>query len=200
MAKATVGIQATIAGLTINGTIQRTADGGRSHEIPLPAGTAGTLTTRSGDDTGVATLESGHGLQTSDQVVVFWSGGVRYGMTATVAGDAITVASGQGDNLPAQDTAVVVTKEVVVDSLFEETDLQLIVVNCDQQAAVSFIGASLGVYVDLPAKEVWLWGADQVIANPLTGGIAGVNNIYAANGSSTTAATLLVGILFDTTP
>ena len=199
MAKGTVGIQANIAGLTINGTLERTADGGKSHEIPLPAGTAGTLTTRTDDDTGVATLESGHGLQNGDYVTVFWSGGSRGYMAAAVAGDAITVDLGDGDVLPPQDTVVVVTKGVQVTSDFDGDDMQLIVAKCDRRAFVGFIVATVIAYpLELPAGEPWVWAADQVIANPLTGGP--VHAFYVANSSATTAGMLLLGILFDTTP
>ena len=68
---------------------------------------AGTLTTRADDDTGIVTLPTGHGITDSGTVSLSWSGGGRGDMTVT-AYDATTVSVdvGDGDNLPAQDTAV----------------------------------------------------------------------------------------------
>ena len=200
MANGSINSTMTIGEMTISGAVARTADGTLTHEVALPAGTAGTLTTRTDNDTGVATLASGHGLSTSDVVDVYWDGGVRYGMTATVAGDAITVDLGAGDNLPSQDDVVVVTLQVQITSDFDGDNVQLIGVGCDQRAHLDFqtgVPASLAA-VDIPAGEEWHWAADQAIANPLTG--AAVADIYASNGSSTTAATLKIGILLDTTP
>ncbi len=190
----------SIAGLEFTGTLHRTANGWRAHSIALPAGTAGTLTNRGSDTAGTATLEDGHGLQTNDVIAVFWNGGRRHGIICTVAGNAISVAGGAGDVLPAEDTVVVVTKMVQVTNAFDGDDLQAIVVGCDQRVCLDFRiagPASLAV-VGIPAGEIWQWAADQAIANPLTGDP--VTGIYAYNGSSTTAAILKVGLLLDSTP
>ena len=189
-----------IGGMSIEGVVTRTFDGQLGHSIALPAGTAGTLTTRTDDDTGVATLDSGHGLSTSDVVDVYWDGGMRYGMVATVAGDAITIDLGSGDNLPTQDDAVVVTLQVEINSDFDGDDVQMIVAMCDQRASIDFqdSGDASLAHVELPADEQWDWVADQGIANPLTGNA--VDAIHASNSSSTTAATLKIGVGYDSTP
>ena len=70
----------------------------------VTAQTGGTLSSRTDDDTGDVTLSSGHGIVTSDKVDVYWAAGVRYGMTATVAGAVVTVDGGAGDVLPAAST------------------------------------------------------------------------------------------------
>ncbi len=82
-----------------------------------PAGTAGTLTTRTDADNGVVTLGAGHGLQPNDMVDVSWvgpagSGGIRRMTVSSVSGNDVTVSAtvGASDALPAQDTAVVVNK------------------------------------------------------------------------------------------
>lgn len=81
--------------------------------VDLPAGKAGSLTTRTDDDTGVVTVASGHGITASDFVDLYWSGGNRFGVDVTAVTDTtISINIGSGDNLPAQDTAVVITKQV----------------------------------------------------------------------------------------
>lgn len=199
MRTATIAIQATIGGRTINGSLERTANGGKSHVIPLPAGTAGTLTTRTDDNTGIATLASGHGLQTGEKVAVFWSGGSRGYMDVTVAGDAITIDGGDGDVLPDQDTVVVVTKMVQVTSDFDGDDMQAIVAKCQQRAFLGFfVASSLSYSLQLDAGQLWAWAADTGLANPLTGGP--VHDIFVANGSNETAATLELSTVIDITP
>ena len=197
MATATQGAVGQLGGLVIQGETIRTADGGMGWQIELPAGTAGTLTTRTDDDTGVATLESGHGLQNGNTVDAYWDGGRRYDMTATVAGDAITIDGGSGDNLPVQDAAVVVTKAVAITAVFDTGELAAIVVGCDQRTHVRIDGAATWE-VDLAAGEMSRWFSGQGMTNPMGDGTTSV--IIASNGSSTTAATPKAGIVLDTTP
>jgi len=92
----------------------------------LVAAQTGTLTTRTDDDTGVATLSTGHGIESDDVVDVYWAGGIRYGMTATVAVNAVTVDGGDGDNLPIQDTAVTVVVQTDWEMDFDGDDVQII--------------------------------------------------------------------------
>ena len=63
-----------------------------------------TLTTRTNDSNGVITAGTGHTITTNDVVDVYWTGGRRFGMDATVDNLAITIDGGAGDNLPALNT------------------------------------------------------------------------------------------------
>lgn len=92
----------------------------------IAAAQVGTLSTRTDNDTGIATLSTGHGIETLDVVDVYWSGGVRYGMDATVSGNAVTVDGGAGDNLPVQDTAVTVVVQTAIEVNFDGDDAQII--------------------------------------------------------------------------
>ena len=75
-----------------------------------PHSIAGTLTTRTDDDTGVLTLTSGHGVMTGNEVDVYWGEDgehSRLEMTVgTVSGTTVPIDGGTGDNLPATSTAV----------------------------------------------------------------------------------------------
>ena len=92
----------------------------------LVAAQTGTLSTRTDDDTGVATLSTGHGIQNADVCDVYWATGVRYGMTATVATNEVTLNGGAGDNLPAQSTPVTVVKQTAVEVNFDGDTLKII--------------------------------------------------------------------------
>lgn len=72
---------------------------------------AGTLTTRTGDDTGAVTFGAGHGFVTGDLVDLKWAGGERREMSTTVAGIAVTLDGGTGDTLPVATTAVTATAD-----------------------------------------------------------------------------------------
>ena len=86
--------------LTVTGsTIERASPS-------VPAAKSGTLSTRTDNDTGVVAVASGHGFTTGNKIDLFWSGGRRRQMDATVSGDNVTLDGGTGDNLPAQSTAV----------------------------------------------------------------------------------------------
>ena len=92
----------------------------------IVAAQTGTLTTRTDADTGVATLSTGHGIETADVVDVYFAAGVRYGMDATVAANAVTVDGGAGDDLPIQDDPVTVVKQTAVEVNFDGDDAQIV--------------------------------------------------------------------------
>jgi hypothetical protein len=173
------------------------------YEIALPAGKAGTLTTRTDNDTGVATLGAGHGIITSDVVDVYWSGGVRYGMDATVSGNAVTVDGGAGDNLPTQDDPVVVTKQVTFSCSIDGDAVQIfgVFLRSTDANAVGHLdlqdsGPATIAEFDLVEVDANANGMNNAYdfaggdTNVLTGNpiILGA----ASNGSSTAAATLYV--------
>jgi hypothetical protein len=126
MPVATYGISLTVGGVAISKTITRSAQHPNPYEVELPVGAAGTLTTRTDADSGVVTA-TGHGLANADLVCVFWAGGRRYGMAVTdVAGDAVTVDGGEGDDLPVVTTPVVITKQQDINTEIDGEAIQII--------------------------------------------------------------------------
>jgi len=196
-----VGITISIAGISIQSAVSRMAEGQISHEVQLPAGKAGTLTTRTSDTVGEATLGDGHGIQTGDVVDVYWTGGVRYGVTVgAVAGNAVPLTdSGDGDVYPAQDTALVASKQVTINTDFDGDDAEMFAAHCTKRAHVNFLDAGQASLepVELAANEVWWWASSVGPTNPLTGNA--VDEVRVSNGT-TDAATFKLGILYDSTP
>ena len=85
------------------------------------------LDTRTDDDTGIIGLATGHGIETADVVDVYWIGGVRYGMDATVDGNNVTVDGGAGDALPAEAFAITaVVEQIDWEMDFDGDDVQII--------------------------------------------------------------------------
>lgn len=108
----------TIGQVSIQSTVIRTNGLPNSVEETLPVGKSGSLTTRTDDDTGTFACTS-HGLAVNDKADVYWSGAgnIRYTMNVSAVGDenTVTLDGGSGDNLPAQATSVVITKQVVIE-------------------------------------------------------------------------------------
>lgn len=200
MPTGTLALTGSVAGVTINASVSRTETGQISHEVTLTAGLAGTLSTRTDNDTGILTVTAGHGIVGTDVIDIYWTGGRRYGAVVdSVTATTITfgtVTVGSGDNLPVVDTAIVVAKQQTVDTDFDGDNLKMIVGYADQRAHLHFQendGTSIAS-VDLAANEPWWWFSDNGFSNALTGDPVGA--IKVTNGT-TTAATLRLGLIYD---
>jgi hypothetical protein len=194
----TYGVIVSAAGISISSSATRTASQGiEPVDVDLPAGKAGTLSARTDNDTGVATLSADHGIQSGDAVDVYWDGGVRHWMIATVNGNDITIDRGAGTNLPAQGTALVVTKQVSLDVTFDGDNLVLIAASSTQRSHLIFTDVTSATLaaVEIGAGEAWAWVSGTGAVNPLSGNA--VASIKASNGSSTNSSNLkLTGLQY----
>lgn len=109
---ASINSSVVIGGKTVAENRTLTGEGSIVRDPSVPAAKVGQLTTRTDNDTGVVTMASGHGFATSDKIDLYWDGGKRLGMDATVATNAVTLDGGTGDNLPTNLTAVTAMKPV----------------------------------------------------------------------------------------
>ncbi len=184
-----------------------------AYEVPLPAILAaqtGTLDTRTDDDTGVAGLATGHGITTADVVDVYWSGGVRYGMDATVSGDDVTIDGGAGDALPVATTAVTVVVQTEINPLNLDGDNAQIVAVVYRNNSDTVAKAHL----DLQDSGDATIAEHDLVHENVAGGLnfltdiaSGDTNIYTGNPitkgfashNSTSAATLFVLAGIDST-
>jgi len=151
----------------------------------LPAGVAGTLTTRTGNDEGIATMSSGHGIESDDIVDVYWTGGVRFGMTASVSGTAVSLDGGDGDALPTQSTGLVL--DVQENAAFEVTgdDVTSLTISSTKRGAISFLDGDSAVLlsIELSAGIDYEWtSSDPYHENPLDG--MSVASVSFSNGNS----------------
>ena len=174
MLQGTYGLILSACGVSIQTNVTREAKVGiEPVDTDLSAGKAGMLGTRTGDDSGVVTLSEGHGVQTGNKVDLYDTAGavVRYGLDATVAGNDVTLDGGEGDALPAQGAAVVVSVQVTLDVTFDGDNLVMIGAQAERRSHLQFVdagGATLEA-VELGAGEAWAWVADTGAANPLSG-------------------------------
>lgn len=147
--------------------------------LNVPAAKIGSLTTRTDSDTGVATMNAGHGFATSDKLDVFWAGGSRRGMTATVATNAVTLDGGAGADLPATSTALTVMKPVS-----QPVDL-----DGDAAVAVAAYGQRGGyvAYLDSDAADIKAYGPlDQAGGDGWVTGDGGSNPLATKTVASIT--------------
>jgi hypothetical protein len=186
-------VNATLLGLSFNMDQSVTGDNGGIGTPSVGPALAGTLTTRTDNDTGVvtATVGTGHGIISTDMVDLYWDGGSRHNMTATVAGAAITLDGGAGDNLPVLNTAVTFMKPDVEEHIFTGDDcFGFGVTSPDYPATVVFqeAGGTEIFAVELDAGESYVWSSQSAVTNPLAG--AAVGQISYSHGSTVGASTL----------
>lgn len=81
---------------TAYAVVERIAGSG----VTVPIAYAGTQTTHTDSDTCVCTTTNAPAIATNDLVDLYWSGGRRRGMTATVSGSAVTCDGGSGTSIP----------------------------------------------------------------------------------------------------
>jgi hypothetical protein len=182
----------------VNANLQRGSEGLINQIVNLPPGNAGVLGTRTDEDTGEATLAEGHGLQSADVVDVFWDGGVRYGMTATVDGNDVAIDGGAGDDLPAAQTAVVVCKQTSIDEDFTGNKVVFSIVMADHgpchvdfQTAVPASKYALSV----AAGEKSEWDAESNAPNPFAD--ATIDSIKVSNGDPLNTSRLQIAVFYD---
>ncbi len=190
----------SIAGISIQSTVSRQAEGQESHEVVLPAAKSGSLSARTTDTTGDLTLSAGHGITTGDVIDIYWDGGVQYGATVgTVAGNVVPFSGGAGTVLPAQDTTVTASVQTEIDADFDGDNMKMLAIHGTKRLHVDFQDSgSVSLYAaELAANEVDWWASDSGESNPLAGNP--VDKVRASTGA-TEAATCKIGVLFDSTP
>lgn len=174
-----------IAGKRITSSGTRSEEAGEVQDIDLPAGIAGTLTTRTDNDTGVITVASGHGITTSDVVTVFWTGGSRYKLTVTATtSTTISVDVGAGTNLPTANTAVVVGKEITSTLVVAGSSLTAWALKNDNRISAQFRAtATVTLFSDIAKSEGLSW-VSGIYTNPLAA--ASITTLVLANGETST--------------
>lgn len=212
MATGTYAITVSAGGLSISRSIARSGDGVGAVEIDVPAAAAGTLTTRTDDETGSLTMDdAGHGITTGATIDLYWSGGSRHGITVgTVSGTTVPIGaddSGTGDVLPSAATEIVADVQIPFNVAIDGDELALIgmemTFTVTTETATSHVslmdsGSSEIAGLDLVANQPRAWditGGDTnaFTGNPITNGVI-------TNGSSSNAATLRINFIQDATP
>lgn len=195
-----VAATVTVDGLQLISNITQAASGDKGHNDTLAnVGLAGTLSTRTDDNTGILTVAADHGITADDTVCVFWSGGMRSGVDVTaVDATTISIDLGAGDNLPVVDTAIVVGMCEDITFVVTGANVKGLAISCNKRCHVDFqdVGGS-ELPLEIVAGGGWNWTYDSGLTNPIDGD--SIIIIQAASGE-TTAGVLKVKCLYDDTP
>jgi hypothetical protein len=199
MNQASINVVANILGQTVPVTLNLSSDGAGQWSPTLRAGNAASTFTQSDTSDGQAVLPAGNGIQTGDKVDVFWQGGRRYGMAATVAGDGVTVtlSGGAGTDLPASGTSLTVTKRTVINANFSVPEASVLLVTASTRTSVIFADASGSVLLalDLQPGQCCLWWAGSGFACPIAAGT--VAAIWVTNGDGQNAGNLAISVMYE---
>ena len=163
----------------------------------------GTLSTRTSDTVGTLTMTTGHGITTGQIIDIYWSGGVRFGVTVgTVSVDSVPFSLGSGDNLPIATTAItaVVQKAINLAVDGDEVDIIAVImetVNKDLRTAahVQFrdVGDAQIAEIDRVANVPQVWDIAGGASHPFTGNP--ITNLRVSQGNSTTTEIYTLKIL-----
>jgi len=198
-------ITGDIGGVTVNSTVTRSADGQISHDVSLPAATAGTVSSYTAGPPEQWTLNlPGHALALNDIVDVYWDAGRRYGMKVVgVVGDDVTVEDGSaaaGDSIPTTSGyAVTASRQTTIDTDFDGDLLVAIGALAAARAHLGFFDTTgvLALSLDLGATELWHWLSGGTASNPLAGKV--IDYVVATQADSNVAANLKLGLIYDST-
>lgn len=172
-----------------------TGDVGLLVEYEVPRANPGTLSTRTDNDTGTITVTGTNTITTGDRVDVYWSGGVRYGMTAgTVSGQAVPIDLGAGDNLPVSTTVVQVCKAVSMPCAF--TAAKVVAFAAFTESAGQFTltqtGGTVVWHISMVAGGVFTYESTDGTTTPFG---ADVGHAYFSHNDTDAAQTMRIAVL-----
>lgn len=204
MPSAQVGIAVAAAGVSIARSSVITTDAATGLEVTLPVAWPVTSWVKTDANTAAGNLASGHG-QATGTYDVYWTGGQRLGVGVTITDDACVFEGGAGTDFPASATTTVVTcLQTSINTAIDGDVLELLAIDLgytDAAAAsvgnADFKAAASVELIALAANEPQVWKAaaakTQFTGDPIT-------TILASHSNITTAATLKIIVMQDSTP
>lgn len=197
----------TIGGTSFRGSTTFTDEGQIGQAPPVVVGQSGSLSARTGNTEGTATLGANHGITTGLLVDLYWTGGSRRGVTVgTVAGTSVPFSLGSGDNLPTQGDAITVSPVTVSMLRFDAEDMKFLAYRLTQAGKIVFLDdTDTELFTqDLSANYIHRWDDLSGYANPIADDSSSFTSVYkirvSTSYTSTTAPTFNIGVLVNTIP
>ncbi len=194
--RATISETVSVGGLTLSETTTVVAEKAIIQEVSVPAGKVGTLSVRGSATAGTAALSTGHGITTAQIVDLYFTGGVRRGVTVgTVSGNNVPFTGGTGNDLPTLNDPITVCARSAVGFLVDGDKVAFLGLSGPAAARCTFaVKENGGSYpINQTQIGIWHWSANNGQANPLAGE-SDVETAYLTH-DQTTAQTLSVSCL-----
>ncbi len=198
---ATMTAAYSVGGVAFTATVEKTAEGGSSQVVPLPAAVVGTISAL-----GVDNLATGHGIAAAATIDVHWvdvtdgvTRRVRRGLLVdTSTANDITfdeTPAGVGDTLPAPTTVCWVAVQVIIDVDFDGDLIEMLAQKSDVVCQMDIRDATTSLKsMVLPAKEGWSYIKNYGYANPFA--VKVIDKIVVTNGGIT-VGTYQFGLLYQ---
>lgn len=206
---ASLSYQINVGGgaIGINKTITRTADGTIGINPTVNTAKALSSWVKSSATEAAGNLAGGHGWA-SGKCDVYWTGGRRYDVDATIAVDAVALAAGSGDDYPATANAtVVLAKHQQVNQLIDGDLLEFLAICFNSTTSASTarghihaedVDGDVIADLDFDANEPRIWDIDAGQTNTFTGDI--IRTLFITMDSATETVTCDIVGLQDVTP
>jgi len=193
-----VQIQAGAFGRQYSDDVGVTTETGQPFSPTVAKAWTGTLTTRTDLNTGVVTMDdAGHLITNGSKVMIYWeddaathaAGRRRFQSVTAVAGVAVSIDLGAGDDLPTNLTSVILCVMEQIDAVIIGNNIEGIVLSAGA-AETNFVfhdnAAAELLYVPLVANSSYVYTSEMGVTNPLAGVTTatiwvGHNNTGAAN-------------------
>jgi hypothetical protein len=207
MPSASLNVELSAAGVSINGNMTRTGDGGIGVEPTIAVAHVVGSWVKTDADTAAGSLTGGHGLATGT-FDVYWTGGARFDVPVTITTNTLALDGGTGDDFPASANATVVLApqtafNVSIDGdalevlgmklVFSDTSLSTAGRVLLEDAANDDIAS-----VELVANVPQIWDIDAGANNPFTGDP--ITHAKASHANTSATATLKICGIQDVTP
>lgn len=199
MPSITIANRLTVDGVSYVDSRTITADGTQRMECTKVAAKSGTLTTRTDNNTGTLTMESGHGITTGDRFDLYWDGGCQRAITAgTVAGLSVPFDLGVGDNLPIATTVITASVATEEEFLVTGDNVQAIFAKASRRGVIVFAEADdtevLAIVDSLEESTGggYQWFTGNGITNPMAS--ADVAKVFFSNGSTAGTNEMITGV------
>lgn len=204
MAKGIINSDISVGGLSFKSSLSQTEEAAMSQELTLTKGQAGTLSTRTSNTEGTATLAADHGITTGQTVDIYWTGGSRRGVTVgTVAGTSVPFSLGSGDSLPVQTTAIIISPISEANMDFTAEDMQflaaMIIGSGGQLVFLTNANAELANF-SLSSNIALSWFYGNGFTNPLSNESSSetaIGKIRVSMSGVTENKNFKMGILYD---
>lgn len=193
MPTGSIKVNASFGGFEVPSTVEIDQEMQVNLSQSIAAAKTGTLTTRTDDNTGTITGQSGHGITTASVFDAFWTnadgsvGCQRNIVAGTVSGTSIPFDSGIGDNMPAQDTALTICPQTSITGVsFEGDNVKMLLATCQGRFSLQLKeGSTVHATYRGSARSPFFWYDGAPFTNPIAGDL--IDTILISNGDSSGA-------------